>query len=205
MGLIFIVCAPSGAGKTSLVSALLKQEGLRLGVTISHTTRKPRPLEVQGRDYYFVSPSEFEALKQAQGFLESATVFGHSYGTSRAELDRLLVLGDVILDIDWQGALQVKALYPENTVSVFILPPTLSVLKQRLERRGQDEAEVIQYRMAEARAEISHYQEFDYLLVNDRFEEALEGLAGIIRAENLKRARSEKCHQNLLLDLLQES
>jgi guanylate kinase len=187
-GTLFIVSAPSGGGKTSLVKALLASEP-EVKLSISHTTRPARPGEVNGRDYHFVSPAEFERLLVAGEFLESALIYDNRYGTSRTwisgelEQDR-----DVLLEIDWQGAQQVRKLMPE-TVSVFILPPSLEALEQRLKARSQDQPEAITRRLAAAREEISHVREFDYVIINKDFNRAALELASIVRAERLRLPR----------------
>ncbi|MBU6952653.1 MULTISPECIES: guanylate kinase [unclassified Hahella] len=184
-GQLYIISAPSGAGKTSLVSALLKEDKLAQ-VSISHTTRQVRPGEQDGVNYFFISREEFLAQAQAGDFLEHAEVFGNFYGTSQVWVESTLAKGvDVILEIDWQGAQQVRKLRPEAK-SIFILPPSLEALQQRLESRGQDSAEVIQRRLQEAANEISHYPEYDYLVFNDDFDHALADLKSVFRAERLR-------------------
>ena len=179
-GRVFVVAAPSGGGKTSLIRALIEDDA-RLQPSISHTTRPPRPGERDGEHYYFVEEAEFKRLIDQGAFLEHALVFGDYKGTSRAEVERRLRKGcDVLLDIDWQGARQVRESLPESR-SIFILPPSLPTLKERLARRGQDSAEVIQRRMAAARNEISHWDEFDFVVVNDDFDDTLGELHTIIR------------------------
>ena len=180
-GQLFIIAAPSGAGKTSLVRALLESLD-DVTVSVSHTTRVPRPGEREGQDYYYVNTQTFEQLIAADEFLEYARVFDHYYGTRRAEVDRKLVQGiDVILEIDWQGAQQVRAKWP-GSQGIFILPPSLSALRQRLQQRGQDEPDVIERRMRDAVSEMSHYDEFDYLIINDEFEQSLAALRAIFIA-----------------------
>jgi len=200
-GRLFIVAAPSGAGKTSLVTALLKLDA-KLLVSVSHTTRSQRSNEEHGVNYFFVSREEFLQGVAEQDFLEHAEVFGNYYGTSLQWVDDTLSEGlDVILEIDWQGARQVRRLR-SDTRSIFILPPSLEALKHRLESRGQDEAEVIARRLREAAEEISHYGEFDYLVVNDEFEVALQDLAAIFRAERLSVASQSQRHQVTLSNML---
>jgi len=178
-GRLFIIAAPSGGGKTSLVNALLKQDS-RLVLSVSHTTRKARPGEVDGQQYQFVSEAEFEQMVNNGDFMEHARVFDHYYGTNRKSVAAQLGQGrDVILEIDWQGARQVRKVFPD-CCSIFIIPPSLEDLRKRLTGRGQDSAEVIQRRMRDAQAEISHWAEFDYLVVNDHFDIALEELRAII-------------------------
>ena len=178
-GRLFVITAPSGAGKTSLVKALLaRRPDLRLSV--SHTTRKRRPTEAEGREYQFVSAPEFERLVAQGEFLEHARVFDNFYGTSRAYVEQQLAAGhDVLLEIDWQGARQVRSAMPQ-CVSVFVLPPARDALAQRLARRATDSAEVIARRLADAAADMSHYGEFDYVVVNDDFEQAVAELERII-------------------------
>ena len=178
-GSLFIIAAPSGAGKTSLVNALLEKDS-RLSLSISHTTRSPRPGETDGRHYHFVSEAEFERMAAAGDFMEHARVFDHFYGTNRHSVAKQLEQGrDVILEIDWQGARQVRAVFP-GCCSIFIIPPSLETLRKRLKGRGQDSEEVIQRRMRDAQAEISHWDEFEYLVVNDDFNAALDELIAII-------------------------
>lgn len=185
-GTLYIISAPSGAGKTSLVKALLESTP-GLTVSVSHTTRPPRPGEVDGVNYHFVDADTFRAMVADHAFLEHAQVFGNAYGTSRsAALDRLKLGEDVILEIDWQGARQVRAMMPD-AVGIFVLPPSIGALDQRLRGRGQDGDEVIARRMREAIAEISHYHEFDYLVVNDDFATALAELRAILVARRLRR------------------
>ena len=181
-GRLIVISAPSGAGKTSLVKALLAQEpGVRRSV--SHTTRKMRPTEQQGREYYFVSVPEFERLKGAGEFLEHARVFDNCYGTSRAFVDEQLAAAhDVLLEIDWQGAQQVRSRMPE-CLSIFVLPPARRTLAERLARRATDTPEVIARRLADAAADMSHYREFDYVVVNDDFAHAVGDLKRIIAGE----------------------
>jgi guanylate kinase len=181
-GRLFVIAAPSGAGKTSLVKALLASTpSLRLSV--SHTTRQRRPTEEEGREYHFVSVPEFERLRAAGEFLEHARVFDNFYGTSRAFVGQQLAAGhDVVLEIDWQGAQQVRHAMPQ-CVSVFILPPSRATLAERLARRATDTAEVIVRRLADAAGDMSHYREFDYVVVNDDFERAVEDLERIVGGE----------------------
>jgi guanylate kinase len=195
-GILFVVSAPSGAGKTSLVRALLAAEpGLRLSV--SYTTRQPRPGEVDGRDYHFVSPGTFERMLEGGEFLESATVHGHRYGTSQKWItDELAQDHDVLLEIDWQGAQQVRRLM-RGVVSIFILPPSFEALRTRLVGRGQDSEEVIAQRLAAAREEMSHGAEFEYAIINDDFDRAARDLTSIIRAERLKFPRQLARHGHL--------
>jgi guanylate kinase len=188
-GILYIVSAPSGAGKTSLIEALLQREpGLHLAV--SFTTRSRRPGEVDGVHYHFVPEERFLAMLEAGELLESAEVFGNRYGTAEVTVrDQLRAGRDVLLEIDWQGARQVRARFP-GAVSVFVLPPSAAALAQRLRGRGQDSDRVIAGRMAKARDEMSHYAEYDYILVNDDFELALGDLRAVIRAERLRLANA---------------
>jgi guanylate kinase len=200
-GSLFIVAAPSGAGKTSLVNALVaKHDDIRLSV--SHTTRPARAGEQDGRDYHFVSQETFAQMRDNSEFLESATVFDNSYGTSAKAVDDLLNQGyDVILEIDWQGAQQVRHNFADS-IGVFILPPSKATLEQRLRDRGQDNEEIIQRRMRDAENEISHYVEFDYLIVNDDFNEALNSLAAIIVAKRHTLTTQKQKQSALIAELL---
>lgn len=203
-GKLFVVSAPSGAGKTSLVNALI--ESLPdASVAISHTTRPCRRDELDGVNYYFVDKDEFERIRDADGFLESATVFDNLYGTSRAEVDRINATGrHVILEIDWQGAQQIRQAFPDVT-TVFILPPSLTSLKGRLQARAQDDEQTISRRMEAAISEISHFDEFDFIVVNDDFDTALEDLTRIVRgdAADLELHRQKYALSPLLTELLQ--
>ncbi len=199
-GSLFIVTAASGAGKTSLVKALLAHDP-KLTISISHTTRQPRPGEQTGVDYHFVSDTDFLTILEQAGFLESATVHGARYGTSQAAVDCALAAGnDVILEIDWQGAEQVRKLYP-TAISIFILPPSVDTLSERLNNRGQDSAEVIARRVSAAREEMSHVVEFDYVTINDNFDVALQDLMAIIRAQRLKIQQQLLRYQALIRQL----
>ncbi|AOE48919.1 guanylate kinase [Kangiella sediminilitoris] len=200
-GTLYVVSAPSGAGKTSLLKAVLERMP-DLKLSISHTTRQQRPGEVDGSDYHFVTVEAFKQMLDEGSFLEHAEVFGNYYGTSKIWLEQQLQQGhDVILEIDWQGARQVRKLMPECR-SIFILPPSQQELLNRLTGRGQDSEEVIQSRMAAANQEITHYDEYDYLVINDEFEEASHQLASIFTARRL-RLQSQKIRQAALInDLL---
>ena len=192
-GILYIVSAPSGGGKTSLVAALLEAEP-RVKLSVSHTTRPPRPGEVPGRDYHFVSAAEFERMLEAGAFLESATIYGNQYGTSQQWINEELGKDhDVLLEIDWQGAQQVRRLI-RDAVGIFIVPPSIDVLEQRLRSRSQDAADVIARRLAAAREEISHFAEFDYVIMNDDFARAAQDLASIVRAERLRLRRQLARH-----------
>lgn len=199
-GNLFIITAASGAGKTSLVKALLEKEsGVR--ISISHTTRSPRPGDIDGKDYHFVTDEQFIEMLEAGGFLESAQVHNARYGTSEKAVNEALSAGDdVILEIDWQGAAQVRKIYPD-AVTIFILPPSLEILETRLRNRGQDSDEVIAKRLAAAREEMRHLVEFDYVTINDKFEDALQDLIAIIQAQRLNTQAQIRRHQSLIQTL----
>lgn len=183
-GRLFLVTAPSGAGKSSLVAQLL-QADKDIHLSISHTTRAPRPGEENGREYHFVSIAEFEALREENGFLEWAYVHGNYYGTSKKWIDEQLTAGhDVLLEIDWQGAIQIKRLFPD-VVGIFILPPSIDALRARLIGRATDSDEVIARRLAGAGAEMVHAGQFDYVIINDDFERAKQDLIAVVRAARL--------------------
>ncbi|MDF7679697.1 guanylate kinase [Enterobacteriaceae bacterium ESL0689] len=202
-GTLYIVSAPSGAGKSSLIQALLKNQPLYdTQVSVSHTTRASRPGEVHGEHYFFVNHEEFQTMISQSAFLEYAEVFGNYYGTSRETIEQVLGTGvDVFLDIDWQGAQQIRQKMPDVR-TIFILPPSKDELERRLRGRGQDSEAVIARRMAQAVAEISHYAEYDYLIVNDDFATALSDLTNIIRAERLRMSRQRQRHSELISKLL---
>jgi len=200
-GTLFIISAPSGGGKTSLIKALIAQT-TDLEVAISYTTRKKRPGEQDGVNYHFVDVPTFEELIKQQAFLEYAQVFGNYYGTSQQTVTEKLQTGtDIILEIDWQGAQQVRALLPAS-IGIFILPPSSQVLAQRLQQRAQDDAAVIARRLAEARTEISHYSEYEYLVVNEDFNQATADLKAIILAQRLRQAAQKVRYTELLHNLL---
>ena len=180
MANLFIIAAPSGCGKTSLVKALLGSSS-KLSVSVSHTTRKPRKGEINGENYHFVSKERFSEMVSNNDFVEFAEVFGNMYGTARSNIKEKLDANiDIILEIDWQGARQVRENMP-NSISIFILPPSKNVLLQRLTDRGQDDEETISKRMKNSESEMSHYDEFEYLVINDQFDSALNDLKAIIQ------------------------
>lgn len=200
-GTLYIVSAPSGAGKTSLVTALIKADK-RVSVSVSHTTRAMRPGEEHGVNYHFVSHDDFKGLIAKGDFLEHAEVFGNFYGTSRSALQEVLDQGnDLILEIDWQGAQQVRKLMPE-ALSVFILPPSQQALRERLDGRGQDSEEIIAGRMQEAVSEMVHYDEYDYVIINDDFDVALEDLKAVFRCNRLRLKKQQQRNSGLLKELL---
>ncbi len=199
-GNLFIVSAPSGAGKSSLVKALLERDST-IRLSVSYTTRAPRTGEVDGVHYHFVSRELFQERLERGEFLESAEVYGNFYGTSQRWIEEEMAAGrDILLEIDWQGAAQVRRLMPQ-ALSIFILPPSLEELQRRLDGRGTDSAEVIAKRIAAAREDISHALEFDYLVVNDAFDEALADLLAIARAQRLL-MQNQTQRQSLLLSSL---
>ena len=200
-GTLYVISAASGAGKTSLVSALLKQL-VDIEVSVSHTTRAPREGEIDGKDYHFISDEKFQEMVAAGDFFESASVFGNMYGTSRQHIQEQLLKGkDVILEIDWQGARQIRQLVTDCK-SIYILPPSVAELRERLTSRGKDDEKIIEQRMREAVNEMSHYAEFEYLLINDDFDEALDSLASIIKGERMLFEHQQQKHADLLAELL---
>ena len=200
-GMLYIIAAPSGAGKTSLIHQLTACTP-DVDVSISHTTRPLRPGERDSIDYHFVDHETFQTLIKKNVFLEYAQVFDYFYGTSRQTVQERIQQGiDIILEIDWQGARQIRALIPDNT-SIFIVPSSLEALRQRLRSRGQDGSEVIERRMRDAVSEMSHYDEFDYIIINDKFQEALDSLRAIFIARRQLRAVQQIRHRNLLQNLL---
>ncbi|ALE53111.1 guanylate kinase [Candidatus Thioglobus autotrophicus] len=201
MANLFIVAAPSGCGKTSLVKALIEKTE-NLCVSVSHTTRTARPGEEHGKNYFFVSQQEFDQINQDDGFIESAQVFDNYYGSAKQTVKDLLDSGtDVILEIDWQGARQVKATF-DDAIGIFILPPSEAALRERLTDRGQDDKTIVDRRMQDAVSEMQHYNEFDYLVINDDFEVALEDLSQIIHAQRLQLSQQVLSHQSLLNSLI---
>ena len=197
-GILFIVSAPSGAGKTSLLKALLEKEQDEIlqplqnrALSVSHTTRQPRPGEVNGEHYHFVSVDAFQRMEREQAFLESAQVFDNFYGTAEASVRQQLETGkDVILEIDWQGTRQVRERFAD-AVSIFVVPPSIEALRERLSSRGQDSDEIIERRMADALSEMSHYDEYDYIVINDLFEQGVEDLDAVMRTQHLTLKRQQ--------------
>ena len=194
-GNLFVVAAPSGAGKSSLVKALLELDS-HVQPSVSHTTRAPRGHEKHGREYFFVSEQEFDAMVQADAFVEWANVHNHRYGTSKKAIEERMLQGaDVILEIDFQGAIQIKRVFA-NAISIFILPPSWEELRSRLERRGEDSPEVIELRLKNAELEVAQVREFDFVIINELFDRALFDLKAIVHSQRLKflaqrRARAE--------------
>ena len=202
-GTLYTVSAPSGAGKTSLVKGLIDSVSETL-VSVSYTTRTQRPGEIDGVNYHFVSEDVFQQMLGQGDFLEHAKVFNNFYGTSQSWVESTLAAGDdVILEIDWQGAQQIRKLMPES-IAVFILPPSLTALHERLNKRGQDDATIIEHRMQQAVAEMSHYPEADYLIINDHFDEALSELTSLVRCQRLILAKQQQRHPKLLQELLSQ-
>lgn len=200
LGNLFIITAASGAGKTSLVNALLAKDA-NVRHSISHTTRAPRPGEKDGVHYHFVNEAVFTEILNAGGFLESASVHGAHYGTSQSAVESALAEGyDLILEIDWQGAAQIRNIFPQVT-SIFILPPSMNTLAERLSRRGQDSADVIAMRLAAAREEMRHVAEFDYVTINNDFDEALQDLLAIVRTQRLRLQTQVTRHAALIKEL----
>ena len=200
-GNLYIISAPSGAGKTSLIKKLLPAMD-KIMVSVSHSTRPQRPGEVDGIDYFFTSVEKFQEIIAHSGFLEYARVFDNFYGTAQSSVEENLNKGiDVILEIDWQGAQQIRHQLP-NTITIFILPPSTDILRQRLQERGQDNEAIIDRRMQDAAKEMSHYAEYDYLVINDDFNTALNALKSIILANRLSIGRQQYQLESLLVDLL---
>ena len=199
---LFIVSAPSGAGKTSLLRDLLARDK-QLSLSVSHTTRAMRPGEEDGVHYHFVDKDTFEGLVEQDVFIEYAQVFDNFYGTSEAAVrDQLQAGQDVVVEIDWQGARQVRERFPQ-AVSIFIVPPSIEALRERLSGRGQDSDEIIERRMRDAQAELSHYGEYDYLVINDQFDLALQQLGEVVDAERLRRERQQVRYADVLEAMLQ--
>jgi guanylate kinase len=199
-GNLFVVAAPSGAGKSSLVKALMELDS-GLSPSVSHTTRAPRGQEKHGREYFFASPPEFDAMVQANAFVEWAHVHGQRYGTSRKAIEERIAQGcDVILEIDWQGALQIKTVF-ENAILIFILPPSWEELRSRLERRGEDAPDIIEMRLRNAAEEMAHAPEFDFVIINELFERALFDLKTIVHAQRLKYAAQLRARAQTFLAL----
>ncbi|QKQ24066.1 guanylate kinase [Candidatus Ruthia endofausta] len=200
-GVLFVISAPSGCGKTSLVKALIKKID-HLCVSVSHSTRVPRLGEVQGENYFFVSKDEFNKIKNSNGFIESAQVFDNNYGSAKQSVQNLLNNGsDVILEIDWQGFRQVKQTF-NRSVGIFILPPSQTALKERLTNRGEDNQGIIDRRMHDAVSEMQHFNEFDYLVINDNFDVALNDLSTIVQAARLTLTQQSDKYQDLLKTLI---
>ncbi len=196
-GCLYVIVAPSGAGKSTLVNALLEREP-DIGLSISYTTRQPRPGEVSGREYFFVDRTEFQAMIDRGEFLEHAEVYGNWYGTSKHWIEKTRATGsDVLLEIDWQGARAVKAIFPDMTF-IYILPPSIEVLRKRLVKRGKDSKEVIERRLAEANEDLKHVPEADYVIINEDFSVALLDLQSVVRALRLTVRRQLKLHANLI-------
>lgn len=201
-GNLIIIAAPSGAGKTTIVRELVKQNPSIL-VSISHTTRPPRPSDIDGQDYHFISPDTFRGMLDKNLFLESANVYGNWYGTSKAWVTECLIAGKhVMLEIDWQGANHIRTLFP-NCISIFILPPSINSLKKRLINRAQDNSNVIETRMNAARNDIAHASEFKYVLVNHAVNETVNSINQIIQAESQETPLSLPTHKNLIAKLLE--
>ncbi len=199
-GNLFIVTAPSGAGKTSLVKALLEHDS-QVKLSVSYTTRPPRPGETDGKDYHFVTEQKFLEMLERGDFLESAQVYGNRYGTSQPWIENAVRAGtDILLEIDWQGAEQVRKIFP-RAIGIFILPPSLEALLERLKGRGQDSGEVIARRLAAAREDIGHVEQFDYVIINDVFETALQDLIAVIRAQRLKAEQQLGAHAEMISNL----
>ena len=198
---LIIISAPSGAGKTSLAKRLIAEHD-DVSVAVSHTTRPPRPAEKHGRDYYFVEKSEFNALIEADGFLEYAVVFDQLYGTSKMAVDDLLKQGKhVLLEIDWQGAQSIRALMPD-TMSIFILPPSKQTLYSRLTARGQDSEQIIERRMLDALNQISHYEEYDHVIINDDFDKAYSELQTIVYNPDYQSELNAEALDNFVIQLI---
>jgi guanylate kinase len=203
LGTLYIISAPSGAGKSSLINVLLAEErSWDVQVSVSHTTRAPRVGESNAEHYHFVDVDSFKSLIEENAFFEWAEVFGNYYGTSRITIEQALQKGtDIFLDIDWQGAQQVRKMMPES-VGIFILPPNRDELESRLNKRGQDSTEIIAKRMSQAQSEMSHYNEYDYLIINDNFELASKELSHIVSAQRNKQSKQSIVYQTMITELL---
>ena len=205
IGRLIIIAAPSGAGKTSLVRGLLADKSLGLSLSVSTTTRPPRPGEAHGREYFFTSEADFLSRKAQGEFLEWALVHGNYYGTPRAPVEAVLAQGrDCLFDIDYQGTRQVREKMGADTVSVFILPPSMTELRSRLERRAEDPRDAIERRLENARKEIARWKEYDYVIVNDDLQRAFDDLIAILRAERERRPRRERGLEEFVAKLLSE-
>ena len=199
-GNLFVISAPSGAGKTSLVRALIDINP-QIDLSVSYTSRKPRPGERDGKDYHFVSRETFLSMAKHGEFLESAEVYGNLYGSSQTWISEEIAKGrDILLELDWQGAAQIRRIFPD-CISVFVLPPSMAVLEQRLRGRGKDDAEVISKRLAAVNDDVAHVAEFDYVIINDNLDEALQELNAIVLSARLKCARQLAVHQALINQL----
>lgn len=199
-GNLFVVAAPSGAGKSSLVKALMELDA-RVQPSVSHTTRAPRGQEKHGREYFFASDAEFDAMVQADGFVEWAHVHGHRYGTSRQAIEERISQGaDVVLEIDFQGAIQIKKVFA-NAVCIFILPPSWEELRARLERRAEDSHETIERRLANAAVEVAQVSRFDFVIINELFERALFDLKAIVHSQRLKYAAQRRARSDIFQNL----
>ena len=202
-GHLYIISAPSGAGKTSLIKALLKSVD-RIKVSVSHTTRPRRPKEVDGVDYHYINVEQYQKMLAEGDFLEYAEVFGNHYGTSKKSVEELVDRGtDVILELDWQGARQIQKKMPK-AIRIFVLPPSLDALQQRLNDRAQDDDSVIQKRMLEAKQEMSHYNEYQFVIINDDFEVAFNELKSLVTAERLRLERQSFEHHDLINSLIND-
>jgi guanylate kinase len=202
-GNLFIVAAPSGAGKTTLVGMLLERDAL-IRLSVSYTTRAPRPGEANGREYHFIDVATFLVMRERGEFLESAEVHGNHYGTSRVWIEQQIAAGqDILLEIDWQGAQQVRTLF-HNAIGIFVLPPSLGELERRLQGRGQDSAEVIARRLAAALTEMRHVNEFEYVIINNKLPEAIEDLQTVVRSVRLRYASQLARHSELFSFLEQD-
>ena len=200
-GNLYIIWSPSGGGKTSLVTALAARDS-NVCRSVSHTTRAARAGEIDGREYHFVDRATFQGMTGSGDFLEHAEVYGNYYGTSEQWISDALAAGrDIFLTIDWQGGMQVRRRFP-GVIGIYVLPPSLAVLEQRLKARGQDSNEVVARRLAAARDDLSHLIEFDYVIINDQFETAVAELAAIVRAQRLKREAQMKRHESLIENLM---